>query len=78
MNATPSTVLSLGLGSFGGVALLLTLGYGAASAEMDGKFICLHVGDVFLHGVQQGGVFRHGVQEGDEMVHGVQQGQRAC
>ena len=37
--ASPSTVITMGLGSFGSSSLLLTLGYGASSVTA-GDYLC--------------------------------------
>lgn len=44
--ASPSTVLTLGYGSFGGVNLLPTLGFGLGVAAVPaGRRVCLHGAD---------------------------------
>lgn len=63
--ASPSTVITLGYGSFGSVNLLPTLGYGIG-AQVDvvyGPMFC--VAQAYIPGAQQGQCYIPGLQAGE-------------
>jgi hypothetical protein len=77
--ASPSTVITLGYGTFGSVNLLPTVGYGssAAVAGVAGPF-CFHEGLAFSPGGTDGLTFSPGGSEGLPYVAGGSEGIAAC
>jgi len=76
MAASPSSVLSRGLGSWGSVNLLSTLGYGS-SASVSGP-ACWAAGGVYLPDFKAGELYIPDFQAGEAYEPGFQEGQRDC
>jgi len=69
--ASPSTVITLGMGSFGGASLLLTLGYGIGSvATLVYGPISVQSATLYLPGSQQADVATFGAAESGVYVPG--------
>lgn len=74
--ASPSSVLTMGLGAWGSVNLIPTLGYGISNA-IEGPY-CVAAQDIFTAGQVMGEVFTAGQVEGGIFTAGAEAAQTCC
>lgn len=71
-------VVTLGLGSWGSVAELITLGYGSAEPALIARGLCVSAGMVYLPGAKSAAVYTPGAKEADIYLPGAKSADRVC
>lgn len=73
-----SGILTLGLGSWGSVGELLTLGFESAEPPDDILGPCIHAAMVYLPGAKAGTNYLSGARVGDVYLPGAKAGEKCC
>ena len=75
--ASPSTVITLGYGTFGSVNLVPTLGYGSSAVIAVGGPYFFQAAAWFAAGADEGSIYAAGAEKGSWFGSGAEEGQIA-
>lgn len=71
-------IISLGLGSWGSVGEIITLGYGSSEPALIARGLCVSSGMVYLPGAKSATTYNPGVKAAAVYLPGAKSADRVC